>query len=92
MFFCHISFIISTHTPLAGRDIDNLVTFHTLITFQLTRPSRGVTKMDVGYNLTDDISTHTPLAGRDIDEEAFVRQMKISTHTPLAGRDDSLSP
>ena len=38
------SLMISTHTPLAGRDLNAGDMMQAAMTFQLTRPSRGVTK------------------------------------------------
>ncbi len=35
--------LISTHTPLAGRDLEGRVDYMILAVFQLTRPLRGVT-------------------------------------------------
>ena len=57
--------MISTHTPLAGRDsiAENLSIAGNL--FLLTRPSRGVTITAKMEHLLYLISTHTPLAGRD---------------------------
>ena len=56
---------ISTHTPLAGRDPASLGKKKKRSGFQLTRPSRGVTYMEVIKASMTPISTHTPLAGRD---------------------------
>ena len=79
---------ISTHTPLAGRDA--AVTYaYPELKFQLTRPSRGATKVRFKYYGTPIISTHTPLAGRDEIEIDICRKGHISTHTPLAGRDEN---
>ena len=56
---------ISTHTPLAGRDIQGLSTVLAEEPFLLTRPLRGATLEFIDEKITDFISTHTPLAGRD---------------------------
>ena len=60
---------ISTHTPLAGRDLP----VHEnpgRVQFLLTRPLRGATRMSVfAVETASLISTHTPLAGRDISFE-----------------------
>ena len=56
---------ISTHTPLAGRDIVVIPATHQNKAFLLTRPLRDVTKVSPGFPGTYAISTHTPLAGRD---------------------------
>ena len=56
---------ISTHTPLAGRDL--LLWLATILKiFLLTRPSRGATTCNLNAGIPRRISTHTPLAGRDI--------------------------
>ena len=56
---------ISTHTPLAGRDLSASVVAVFISAFLLTRPLRDVTSLNcvVAFHLK--ISTHTPLAGRD---------------------------
>ena len=78
---------ISTHTPLAGRDWRRSLKTHAHMTFQLTRPLRGATKMNSEYIAIAYISTHTPLAGRDLTVAGVIAICVISTHTPLAGRD-----
>ena len=77
---------ISTHTPLAGRDV---CTSHyiSLSEFLLTRPLRGATRFDMRIAIYARISTHTPLAGRDAESVQIAAVAGISTHTPLAGRD-----
>ena len=78
---------ISTHTPLAGRDIlqhavdvlHNVISTHT--------PLAGRDKRYTLFVLPPIISTHTPLAGRDVNMPSTVIFSSISTHTPLAGRD-----
>ena len=57
--------MISTHAPLAGRDLVDLHRLGYAISFQPTRPLRGAT--DGLAQLLHDvvISTHAPLAGRD---------------------------
>ena len=83
-----LDLIISTHAPLAGRDI-------------LTLQSDDFTKISTHAPLAGRdrnapwpwvsprmISTHAPLAGRDYKGGAFPQTIKdISTHAPLAGRD-----
>ena len=56
---------ISTHAPLAGRDIPPRICRMPLLTFQPTRPLRGATIMDWFGDTFFIISTHAPLAGRD---------------------------
>ena len=80
--------MISTHTPLAGRDVTALFCCDVTTEFLLTRPLRDVTEK-LALRLTIDvISTHTPLAGRDLIATYNCRIRNISTHTPLAGRDN----
>ena len=58
-----------------------------ILTFQLTRPMRGVTTAAVPIFAAVFISTHTPHAGRDNSCTFRVKCAQISTHTPHAGRD-----
>ena len=79
---------ISTHAPLAGRDIrikrnDAKKTTR----FQPTRPLRGATGNSLLARVRRDISTHAPLAGRDPPPVEPTQNINISTHAPLAGRD-----
>ena len=98
---CLYDISISTHAPLAGRDLykRNFVTFEQ--TFQPTRPLRGATVCPSPistshrfqptrireYYYSGRISTHAPLAGRDNDVGVRPLGDGISTHAPLAGRD-----
>ena len=50
---------------LAGRDMMDFPAIVPLQSFQLTRPSRGVTLGQYYMVPYENISTHTPLAGRD---------------------------
>ena len=59
-------YLISTHTPLAGRDFYCRTDQTTDIQpFLLTRPLRDVTVKRLLQHVQGKISTHTPLAGRD---------------------------
>ena len=80
--------MISTHTPLAGRDWAVTQLPH-WIGFLLTRPLRDVTCTGTQGGPDFSISTHTPLAGRDFTFPGLPPGDCISTHTPLAGRDDN---
>ena len=81
---------ISTHTPLAGRDVPLTASHPRKGGFQLTRPLRGATQRLFSALNVWNISTHTPLAGRDRVLWLFLMRFAIiSTHTPLAGRDGS---
>ena len=80
--------IISTHTPLTGRDEtvyhtfnDQEISTHTPLT------GRDVPFLKQRTNVVF-ISTHTPLTGRDAIMYAMHRIFEISTHTPLTGRDE----
>ena len=64
---------ISTHAPLAGRDVVRLNLFSFLMRFQPTRPLRGATIRSTTAPKTIRISTHAPLAGRDAEKEKRIR-------------------
>ena len=57
--------LISTHTPLAGRDMTENDKKKEFLRFLLTRPLRDVTHHLLHRLCNIIISTHTPLAGRD---------------------------
>ena len=57
---------ISTHAPLAGRDVKQKANGELIILFQPTRPLRGATLFQCGLASGVLISTHAPLAGRDV--------------------------
>ena len=79
---------ISTHTPLAGRDVRVTVIAASPSNFNSHAPcgARHVSKLDTPTR--EIISTHTPLAGRDYSITYCDMACAISTHTPLAGRDE----
>ena len=84
--FC-LPFIISTHTPLAGRDIITDENHHCLAAFQLTRPLRGATSGLERQQVKRQISTHTPLAGRDgIRCAILVCAENFNSHAPCGAR------
>ena len=84
--------LISTHTPLAGRDSPDFDIKETYWDFYSHAP-RGARHDDTTVSmLLDCISTHTPLAGRDEKDARGGTRYRISTHTPLAGRDDLCRP
>ena len=60
-----VGVLISTHTPHAGRDMNENTTTRAALEFQLTRPMRGVTLPAMRQKHHATISTHTPHAGRD---------------------------
>ena len=58
--------MISTHAPLAGRDVLVVSIGIKVFKFQPTRPLRGATESVPALATSDFlISTHAPLAGRD---------------------------
>ena len=79
--------MISTHAPLAGRDLEKLdsLTGHSFISTHAPLAGRDC-EVDVGAPELV-ISTHAPLAGRDEKVDDCVDRVSISTHAPLAGRD-----
>ena len=79
--------LISTHAPLAGRDIGDKLSIFKVIRFQPTRPLRGATNQPEYKSENQEISTHAPLAGRDYMSGNLADALSISTHAPLAGRD-----
>ena len=62
--FCS-PFIISIHSPLAGRDHSSWICKRTTTNFQSTRPLRGETLAILEYTHFMNFSIHSPLAGRD---------------------------
>ena len=81
--------MISTHAPLAGRDVLVVSIGIKVFKFQPTRPLRGATESVPALATSDFlISTHAPLAGRDCNSSRSCLTSSISTHAPLAGRDD----
>ena len=80
--------IISTHTPLAGRDNGSLHNDNeTKISTHTPLAGRDLAPVAQAY-IAHLISTHTPLAGRDEKRaQGWYDKYSISTHTPLAGRD-----
>ena len=78
---------ISTHTPLAGRDVKAAGCDFAILRFLLTRPSRDVTCSSVIIALMLSFLLTRP--SRDVTHYKSFTALtrKISTHTPLAGRD-----
>ena len=58
--------MISTHAPLAGRDVLLWNIAPREGKFQPTRPLRGATVRAANRSPIGNISTHAPLAGRDM--------------------------
>ena len=82
--------IISTHAPLAGRDLTLLFNFFCL-NISTHAPLAGRDSVFQSASTANTvISTHAPLAGRDLLIAVNLFLFNISTHAPLAGRDDRL--
>ena len=84
---------ISTHTPLAGRDFNDLTYTISEIQFLLTRPLRDVT---IYYSCLPD-ARYVFLLTRPLRDVTTMHVpsdpvFHISTHTPLAGRDSGTPP
>ena len=79
---------ISTHAPLAGRDIVRSTAAIRVKNFNPRAPC-GARPQQNEPRMSDlKISTHAPLAGRDLaGYDALSARNRISTHAPLAGRD-----
>ena len=78
---------ISTHAPLAGRDIVRSTAAIRVKNFNPRAPC-GARPQQNEPRMSDlKISTHAPLAGRDLFRQDAVEKGRISTHAPLAGRD-----
>ncbi len=78
---------ISTHTPLAGRDLPPGCRFQNRIRFLLTRPSRGATAALQFPEWLPEFLLTRPSRGATIGWLDTHPKNRISTHTPLAGRD-----
>ena len=81
---------ISTHAPLAGRDLCHSCHSRKTARISTHAPLAG-RDVDGGAGaLGQNISTHAPLAGRDrVPADSQGRCTGISTHAPLAGRDNA---
>ena len=78
---------ISTHAPLAGRDIFQLQLIANDIDFNPRAPCGARPCAFLIDQIGANISTHAPLAGRDGCRGKCGHRGHISTHAPLAGRD-----
>ena len=79
--------VISTHTPLAGRDPPPAPSNHRRIPFLLTRPLRGATEFLFSAFFRLKFLLTRPLRGATTCYDVVLSVVLISTHTPLAGRD-----
>ena len=84
--------IISTHAPLAGRDLDEIYQNKLSNEFQPTRPLRGATyAADWSSQISLIFQPTRPLRGATHISPKWDIPTRISTHAPLAGRDDFIS-
>ena len=78
---------ISTHAPLAGRDVEAFRVSGGQTYFNPRAPCGARHWLFSDKRRKEGISTHAPLAGRDDMMAANGNAICISTHAPLAGRD-----
>ena len=64
--FGDVFFIISTHAPLAGRDVELLPLTTSKEEFQPTRPLRGATHLGDVTNMVTEFQPTRPLRGATI--------------------------
>ena len=80
-------YIISTHTPLARRDIYSSCAALAKYLFLLTRLSRGVTVNEGGVDEKKLFLLTRLSRGVTVSSDFRRNSIQISTHTPLARRD-----
>ena len=78
---------ISTHAPLAGRDMGGFEESGARVIFQPTRPLRGATDVFAEMLEEEKFQPTRPLRGATGTYTPKSTQIFISTHAPLAGRD-----
>ena len=78
---------ISTHAPLAGRDLAWKANLDATNAFQPTRPLRGATGSGCCVDHSSRFQPTRPLRGATTARAAAPLRRTISTHAPLAGRD-----
>ena len=81
---------ISTHAPLAGRDLPREGSFAATNRFQPTRPLRGATVIYTEDQLVKVFQPTRPLRGATRGQRNHRLFQGISTHAPLAGRDGDI--
>ena len=88
MDFLHYSILtISTHTPLAGRDVRHILLYYNQ-TISTHTPLAGRDKGDIDvYSYGETFLLTRPLRGATWITDSCDFIINISTHTPLAGRD-----
>ena len=77
---------ISTHAPLAGRDLPFGRCASNVLLFQPTRPLRGATLLFTPETIPEKFQPTRPLRGATVVSN-IMQERTISTHAPLAGRD-----
>ena len=83
---------ISTHAPLAGRDLRRSVGLQGHILFQPTRPLRGATwSRSCRSRSIHHFNPRAPCGARQRHRHIELFAVEISTHAPLAGRDRGAS-
>ena len=55
--------------------------------FQSTRPARGATRVDAGFERECSVSIHAPREGRDRHGQHCTHELFVSIHAPREGRD-----
>ena len=81
-----ISFMVSIHAPLAGRDTNpHIVT--SIATVSIHAPLAGRDAFRLLSAAARAVSIHAPLAGRDRGRGQNTLRQVVSIHAPLAGRD-----
>ena len=84
-------FLISTHTPLAGRDTVQVNFYRNGYNFYSHAP-RGARPFNPWAWAGGKISTHTPLAGRDgYDSAGIAVRNDFYSHAPRGARPDGLT-
>ena len=78
---------ISTHTPLAGRDIDSCYNQYPSLVFQLTRPLRGATVFvqRLGSVCTN-FNSHAPCGARPWCDLFYMAAVDFNSHAPCGAR------
>ncbi len=84
-FFIYNWFMISTHVPRVGYNPITSHLFATVLSFQLTYPVWGTTKMMRRLQEQPLISTHVPRVGYNHSYSEEDMELLISTHVPRVG-------
>ena len=79
--------LISTHTPLAGRDSERSNGKSYAVNFNSHAPCGARHPVIKSIDEFRNFNSHAPCGARLVHEIQFLNTQPISTHTPLAGRD-----